>query len=152
MSHGLEEPPPASVIWISGAQHVGVCAIFTIYPLIIAREAHLPADTITNILQLGFLVLAIATVLRALRRGPVGNRLLAPSIFTGVCVVPSLVAVKVGGMPLVWGMTIFAGFVEIALSRVWSRLRAFMVCPFDEVSRVPLSAEAPVCVDLDQCA
>ena len=29
-------------------------------------------------------------------------------------------------MPLVWGMTIFAGLVEAALSRVWTRLRTFI--------------------------
>ena len=59
-------------------------------------------------------------------RGPVGSRFLAPSIFTGVYLAPSLLAVKAGGLPLVWGMTIFAGLVEIALSRVWSRLRPFI--------------------------
>ena len=126
LAYGLEETPPRAVIWISAAQHVGVCAIFMVYPLIIADEIHLPADEITNILQLGFLVVAIATVLQALRRGPVGSRLLAPSIFTGVYLVPSLLAVKVGGMPLVWGMTIFAGCVEIVLSRVWLRMRPFI--------------------------
>lgn len=126
LAYGLEEVPPAAVTWISAAQHVGVCAIFMVYPLIIADEAHLPARDVTNILQLGFLVVAIATVLQALRRGPVGCRMLAPSIFTGVYLVPSLLAVKVGGMPLVWGMTIFAGLVEIALSRVWTRMRPFI--------------------------
>ena len=65
-------------------------------------------------------------MLQALPRGPVGSRFLAPSIFTGVYLAPSLLAVKSGGLPLVWGMTIFAGFVEIALSRVWSRLRPFV--------------------------
>ena len=97
-----------------------------IYPLIIARQAGLPADQITNILQLGFLVLAVAAFLQALPRGPVGSRFLAPSIFTGVYLAPSMLAVKAGGLPLVWGMTIFAGFVEMALSRAWSRLRPFI--------------------------
>ena len=33
---------------------------------------------------------------------------------------------KIGGLPLLWGMTIFAGLVEIVLSRVWTRLRTFI--------------------------
>ena len=37
-----------------------------------------------------------------------------------------MMAVKVGGMPLVWGMTIFAGAIEVLLSRIWSRLRVFI--------------------------
>jgi xanthine permease XanP len=93
LAYGLEEMPPGSVIWISAAQHVGVCAIFTV---------------------------------QALPGGPVGSRLLAPSIFTGVYLAPSLLAVKAGGLPLMWGMTMFAGLVEMALSRVWSRLRPFV--------------------------
>src|SRR5215469_18815188 len=118
--------PPASVVWISAIQHVGVCAIFMVYPLIIADQAKLPPDDVTHLLQSGFLVLAIATLLQALPRGPVGSRFLAPSIYTGVYLSPSLLAVKLGGLPLVWGMTMFAGLVEIGLSRVWSRLRAFI--------------------------
>ncbi len=79
-----------------------------------------------NVLQLAFLVLAITTLLQALPRGPIGSRMLAPAIFTGVYLAPSLQAAKIGGLPLVWGMTIFAGLVEIILSRAWSRLRPFI--------------------------
>ena len=126
LAYGLEELPPASVTWVSAVQQVGVCAIFMVYPLIMAREAGLPAHQIANILQLGFLVMAAAVLLQALPRGPIGSRLLAPSIFTGIYLAPSLLAVKAGGMPLVWGMTIFAGVVEMALSPFWTRLRAFI--------------------------
>ena len=126
LAYGLEEAPPALVMWISAVQHVGMCAIFMIYPLIVLRQAGLPADQIINILQLGLLVIAVATLLQALPRGPVGSRMLAPSIFTGIYLAPSLLAVKVGGLPLAWGMTIFAGLLETALSRIWSRLRPFI--------------------------
>ncbi len=97
------------MIWISAIQHVGVCAIFMVYPLIIADQAKLPPDQVTNLLQLGFIALAIATVLQALPKGPVGSRFLAPSIYTGVYLAPSLLAAKIGGLPLMWGMTMFAG-------------------------------------------
>lgn len=126
LAYGLEELPPAVVTTVGAVQHVGVSAIFMIYPLIIAREVGLPADQLTNLLQLGLLVLAVAALLQALPRGPIGSRLLAPSIFTGVYLAPSLLAAKAGGLPLVWGMTMFAGVVEMALSRAWSRLRPFI--------------------------
>jgi NCS2 family nucleobase:cation symporter-2 len=126
LSYGLEDLPPGVVIWISAVQHFGMCAIFIIYPLIIARQAGVPADQIINVLQLGFVALAAGTLLQALPRGPIGSCLLAPSIFTGIYLAPALLAVKMGGLPLVWGMTIFAGLVEMALSLVWSRLRPFV--------------------------
>ena len=48
---------------VSAVQHVGVVAIFMIYPLIIGREAGLPADQIAAILQMGMLALAVAVLL-----------------------------------------------------------------------------------------
>jgi xanthine permease XanP len=126
LTYGAEEWPPAAVIWISGVQHVGVVAIFLVYPLIIAREAQLSTDQTANLLQLGMVVLAIAVFLQALPRGPIGSRFLAPPGFTGIYLAPSMLALKSGGLPLVWGMTVFAGLVEMVLSRVWSRLRPFI--------------------------
>ena len=124
--YGAEEVPPSSVTWISAIQHVGVIAIFMIYPLIIGREAGASADQLGNMLRMGMLALAIAVLLQALPRGPIGSRLLAPSIFTGVYLAPSLDAVRLGGLPLVWGMTIFAGLIEALLAQLWSRLRTFI--------------------------
>jgi xanthine permease XanP len=124
--YDVEEAPPPLVTFISAIQHVGVVAIFMIYPLIIGREAGVPADVLSAMLRMGMLALAVAVLLQALPRGPVGSRFLAPSIFTGVYLAPSLLALKIGGMPLLWGMTIFAGLVEIAFSRVWTRLRTFI--------------------------
>lgn len=124
--YGTDEQPPLTITVISAVQHVGVLAIFLIYPLIVSRAAGARPEEIAAVLRLSMLALAVGVVLQALPRGPVGSRFLAPSIFTGVYLAPSLLAVKLGGLPLVWGMTIFAGLVEIGLSRVWSRLRAFI--------------------------
>ena len=92
--YGVEEAPPRLVTLVSAVQHLGVVAIFMVYPLILARQAGWSADEITNMLQLGMLVLAVAVLLQALPRGPVGSRFLAPSIFTGVYLAPSLLAVQ----------------------------------------------------------
>jgi hypothetical protein len=86
---GVEEEAPPSVIWISAVQHVGVIAIFMIYPLIVGRAAGASTDQLSSMLRMGMLALAIAVLLQALPRGPVGSRLLAPSIFTGVYLAPS---------------------------------------------------------------
>ena len=121
--YGVEEKPPRQVAWFSAIQQVAITSIYMVYPLIVAQQAGLRADQIINMLQLGCVALGIGTLLQALPRGPVGSRMLAPTGFTGLYLVSSLAAVKAGGMPLVWGMTAFAGLVEIALSFVWRRLR-----------------------------
>jgi xanthine permease XanP len=126
MVYGVDERPPIMLTIVTAIQHVGVIAMFLIYPLVVSNEAKLGAEEVINILQMGMLVLAAAVLLQGLPKGPVGSRFLAPSIFTGVFLAPTMMAVKVGGMPLVWGMTIFAGAVEVLLSRIWSRLRVFI--------------------------
>ena len=74
------------------------------------------------------LALAIAVLLQAkpCRAGRSAAAFSPRRASPGVYPVPSLLAVKIGGLPLLWGMTIFAGLVEIALSRVWTRLRTFI--------------------------
>jgi xanthine permease XanP len=124
--YGVEEAPPPLVVLVTAIQHVGVIAIFMIYPLVLGREAGVSADVLSNILRMCMFALAVAVLLQALPRGPVGCRFLAPASFTGVYLAPSLLAVKAGGLPLLWGMTIFAGLVEIGLSRVWTRLRTLI--------------------------
>jgi xanthine permease XanP len=126
MVYGVDERPPITLRIVTGIQHVGVIAMFLIYPLVVSNQAKLDAEEVINILQMGMLVLAAAVLLQGLPHGPVGSRFLAPSIFTGVFLAPTMMAVKVGGMPLVWGMTIFSGVVEVLLSRIWSHLRVFI--------------------------
>jgi len=125
IAYSVEERPPPALLIATAVQHVGVIVMFLIYPLLVAKQGHLDADEILSISQFGMLVLAVSVLLQGLPAGPVGSRFLAPSIFTGVFLAPSLIAVKAGGMPLVWGMTIFAGLIEVVLSRLWSRLRTF---------------------------
>jgi xanthine/uracil permease len=124
--YGVEDKPPIQVKWFSAVQQVAILSIYMLYPLILARQAGLQTGEIINILQFGCVVLGVGTVLQAFPRGPVGSRLLAPSVFSGIYLASSMAAVKAGGMPLVWGMTIVAGIVEMALSVVWRRLRAFV--------------------------
>ena len=126
MVYGVDERPPVTLTIVTAIQHVGVIAMFLIYPLVVSKQAKLGAEEVINILQMGMLVLAAAVLLQGLPKGPVGSRFLAPSIFTGVFLAPTMMAVKLGGMPLVWGMTIFAGTIEVLPSRIWSRLRIFI--------------------------
>jgi NCS2 family nucleobase:cation symporter-2 len=124
--YGAEDVPPSAVMLLSGLQHVVVVTMFFVYPLIVMREAGIAALQVADILRVGMLVLALGTLVQALPIGPVGSRLLAPVNFTALYFPASLLAVKAGGMPLVWGMTVFAGVLQLGLAVVWSRLRAFV--------------------------
>ena len=109
---------------LSGLQHVGLISIFLLFPLLVCREAQLSPDKILDVLSLSMLAMGAGAILPALARGPVGSGYLCPSIFTVAYLGPSLLALKAGGLSLVFGMTVFAGCVEAALSRLLRHLRA----------------------------
>lgn len=124
--YGLNEMPPTTIIALNGAQHVGLIAINLVYPVLIFRATGAAADTIANFLSLGMLVLGVATFLQVRRIGPVGSGFMCPGTFTATYFIPSLLAAKVGGPPLVFGMTIFAGVLETVLAPLLNRLRAIL--------------------------
>jgi xanthine permease XanP len=118
--------PPRGVLLLSGVQHAGLVAIFLLVPVIAGRQAGLSAEKIIDVLSLSMLVMAAGPIVHALRRGPVGSGFLCPPIFAASYLPASLLALKAGGLPLMFGMTIFAGAVEIAMSRLLRPLRPFL--------------------------
>src|SRR5262245_41686339 len=114
--HGLEDVPPPFVTGMVGLQHVSLVRIQLIYPALVLQMADLPPATSVNLLCLAMIALGIASILQSLPRGPVGSGFLCPSCHTGIFLEPSLAAMKLGGLPLVFGMTIMAGVLQTALS------------------------------------
>lgn len=110
--YALEDKPPPLITLFNGIQHVGLIAINLVYPLLIFRVVDAPVDTVSGLLSVGMLVLGVATFLQALRLGPVGSGYMCPATFTATYFAPSLLAARLGGLPLVFGMTIFAGALE----------------------------------------
>jgi xanthine permease XanP len=121
--HGLEEAPPAVVTLLCGVQHVGLMAINLVYPLLVFRVAETPANVVVDLVGAGMLVVAAGTLLQALRVGPLGSGFMCPAVFTATYLGPSMIAAKLGGLPLVFGMTIFAGCLEAVLAPLLNRLR-----------------------------
>jgi xanthine permease XanP len=122
--YAIDESPPRLVTILNGLQQVGVIAINLVYPLLVFRAVGAPIELVSSLLSAGMVVLAIATFLQAKRLGPVGSGFMCPATFTATYFGPSLLAAKIGGLPLVFGMTIFAGVLEAALAPSLNRLRA----------------------------
>jgi NCS2 family nucleobase:cation symporter-2 len=121
-----DEVPPAAVTLVNALQYVAVTSSFLVFPLIMVRAARAPAAVADAMLSWSMLVLAIGTTLQALRKGPIGSGYLAPSVMTAVYVGPSLLAVRVGGLALMSGMTIYGGALEAVLSKSLNRLRSVL--------------------------
>jgi len=122
--YALEETPPPLLTALTGVQHVGLIAINLVYPLLVFRLGGMPPSVIAELLAMGMVVLAIATFLQARRVGALGSGFMCPATFTATYLGPSLLAVKTGGLSLLFGMTLFAGLLEAALAGFLHRLRA----------------------------
>jgi len=124
--YGLEEAPPPLVTALNGVQHVGLIGINLVYPLLVFRLADMPTAAVIHLIAVGLIVLGLATFLQSRRTGPIGSGFLCPATFTATYLGPSLLAVKSGGLPLLFGLTCFAGAFEALLSRFLVKLRAIL--------------------------
>jgi xanthine permease XanP len=124
LSYGVDDKPPLAVNVLSGLQHVGLMSIYLVFPALVAKAAGASAEVAVAMVSMTLVALAIGTLLQAFSSGPVGSGFLCQPIASVVYFVPSMVAVKHGGLSAVFGMTIVAGLLEIGLARVLSRLRA----------------------------
>lgn len=121
--YALEEVPPPLITAGNAVQHVALISINFVYPLLIFRLAGIPIQSVASLLAIGLIVLGTATLLQSTRF--IGTGFLCPSTYTAAYLSPSLLAVKAGGLPLLFGMTMFAGLVEAAFSRLLNRLRPY---------------------------
>jgi xanthine permease XanP len=121
--YGVDEWPPPVQLAILGLQYAVASAIYLVLVAIIVRHSNADAETSLRVMRIACVGLAIGTILQALPRGPVGSGFLAPPVFSAVYLAPSVLAAEAGGMPLVFGMTLFAGAVEVGFGLLLHRLR-----------------------------
>src|SRR5258707_8017962 len=117
-----EWPPPVRLVLL-GFQYAVMAAMYLILVAIILRHAHVTQATSVDAMGIACVGLAIGTALQALPRGPVGSGFLAPPVFSAVYLAPSVLAAESGGMPLVFGLTLFAGAIELLVALSLDRLR-----------------------------
>lgn len=121
--YGVEDRPPPLLTLLAGVQWVGVINVYLVYLLVLLRHGHVPPPTIAAMVGVSMLALGLAALLQALPRGPIGSGYLAPAVLTANYLGPSILALKLGGLPLVFGMTAFAGLCEAGLSPLIGRLK-----------------------------
>lgn len=111
---------------MAAAQHVvGLCS-FAIFPIIIAEASGLSVAQKAAVFQTSFLALAIANVLHTANFASLGTTHLVPSGYTAIYLAPSLMAVHIGGLPLVMGMTVLSGVLEIVVAGMLTRIRGWI--------------------------
>lgn len=122
--YGVDDSPPPLETVLNGLQHVALISINLVYPVLVFRVIETPAALVSNLLAVALIVLGLGTLLQTMRKGPFGSGFMCPATLTAAYLGPSLLAVRAGGLPLLFGMTVFAGIVEVAVAKLLNRLRS----------------------------
>jgi xanthine permease XanP len=122
--YAVDEMPPWPRLLFLGMQHAMLLSVNLVLIVIVFRRAGAGDAATLSALSLGMIALAISTVLQSIRRGPIGSGYLAPPVFSAIYIGPAVLAAGTGGLPAVFGMTMFAGLVEIGMAPLLRKLRA----------------------------
>jgi len=122
--YAADELPPWPRLLFLGMQHAILMSVYLVLIVIVFRHADVSPGVTLNALSFGLIALAISTALQSIWKGPVGSGYLAPPVFSAIYIGPAVLAAGTGGLPAVFGMTMFAGLVEIGLAPLLRRLRA----------------------------
>ena len=145
--YGVDDKPPAFTTFLLGLQHIFTMASTLVLPVIIVQEIGGSFLQIQSMIGFSMLAIGIGTMLQALRKGPVGSGYLCPHLSSPSYLSVSIQAAWLGGLPLLHGMILIAGFFEIIFSRIVNKLKFLfptevtgVVVMMVGVSLVPLGA------------
>src|SRR5215470_7665704 len=124
--YGVEDRPPVGVVAFAAAQHIALLTNSLVYSLILARESGLSASATVDFVSTAILALGAGTIVHCLKSSYVGSGYLCPAGFTNIYLAPATLAVQRGGMGLLFGMTMVAGLVQIAIAPLLRRMRALL--------------------------
>lgn len=125
MRHGVDDMPPHATTVVQALQHVGLVATNFVFVLLVVDHAGAPPAVRAAALSMAMLMCALGTVLQSYRIGPLGSGYLLPAVASSIYLGPALLAVEHGGLPLLAGMLVFAGFCEVLLARLLPRMRPY---------------------------
>ena len=89
----------------------------------VSRQANISGEALGNFISLTLLSMGIASLLQALRGRFVGSGFPAVASFNTTYIAAGVMAVKSGGIPLLAGMTVMSGIIEVALAPILRYLR-----------------------------
>jgi NCS2 family nucleobase:cation symporter-2 len=121
--YGVDDAVPLPASFILGLQHSFHVTTGLVFALVVIQAMNGTSEQASFFLSMSLLAGGFSTLLQALDWKGMGSGYFAPSTCDPGYISASVLAAKMGGLPLVLGMTLMGGFFEVALSRVIQRTR-----------------------------
>lgn len=121
--YAVNEMPPPVHLLVSSIQHLFLMITSLSLPILFAAQISGSPEFAASLIAFSMWAAGIGSILQALKLPYVGSGYLCPNLCGPSYFSLSLSAAWVGGMPLVRGMTIIAGLIEMAIAPIIKRLR-----------------------------
>ena len=121
--YGVDDTPPYPVLFLLGVQHIFLMSSSLVLPVVLVSEIGGGFDQVRSVVALTMISCGLGTIFQAFRFGWVGSGYLCPNLCGPNFFSASMTAAWLGGMPLMRGMTIIAGLVEIIFARLLHRIK-----------------------------
>ncbi len=128
MIYRVDDVPPAPTLLVLSLQHMLFMFAASAFPAMLVREIGGDLEMAAALVSLTMMIAGIGSVLQGLRFKYLGCGYLCPNVCGPSYLGASLQAAWLGGIPLMRGMILFAGLIEMGLAPVVKRLR-FMFPP-----------------------
>lgn len=122
LTYDVDEVPPAYLTLLLGWQHLIAMSVGWIYVVVAVNAMGASRADAQALLRVSMIASGITTILQA-RRGFLGSGYLCPASCSLTYLAPTILAGKMGGFPLIFGMTAVNGLFTAVLSRFLRVLR-----------------------------
>jgi NCS2 family nucleobase:cation symporter-2 len=122
LAYDVNEVPPLRLLLALALQHVLAISVGWIYVIVAVDAMGGSSAQAQSLLRMSMIASGITTILQA-RGGFLGSGYLCPASCSLTYLAPSILAGRLGGFPLMFGMTAVNGAFTAVLSRFVRRLR-----------------------------
>lgn len=121
--YGVNEIPPVGHLLISSFQHVLLMFVGLGFPVIFANQINAGPEFTAALLTFSMLAAGLGSIIQSVGIPFIGSGYLCPNVCGPSYLSLSLSAAWIGGLPLMRGMIIIAGMIEMVLAPVVQKLR-----------------------------
>ena len=122
--YSVNEVPPLGHLLLSAFQHVMIMIVAIGIPIIFAGQLNETPEFAASLVTFSMLASGIGSIIQALRLPYLGSGYLCPNLCGPSYLSLSLSAAWIGGLPLMRGIIIVAGLIEIFLAPVVQKLKS----------------------------
>ncbi len=119
----LNEVPPFQHLFILSVQHVLLMVMSLSIPILLANQISDSHEFASNLIAFSMITAGLGSIIQSVGIPFIGSKYLCPNVCGPSYFSLSLSAAWTGGFPLMRGMIIFAGLIEMALSPIFNKLR-----------------------------